>query len=92
MSMPSGSHTEQQTMPSGSHMEQQKEGTVETSFNVVDKAEVDKEMAHMIYASPLPISVIYNLLFHRFSLRLSNIKIAGYVPPTYNRRMRTSLL
>ncbi|XP_074347289.1 uncharacterized protein LOC141686133 [Apium graveolens] len=45
----------------------------------------------MLYASALPFSLLKNPFFRRFCWRLSNSKVAGYVPPTYN-RMRTTLL
>ncbi|XP_074374390.1 uncharacterized protein LOC141714792 [Apium graveolens] len=48
-------------------------------------------MARMLHASALPFSLVKNPYFRKFCLRLSNSKIAGYVPPTYN-RMRTLLL
>ncbi|WOH11569.1 hypothetical protein DCAR_0831058 [Daucus carota subsp. sativus] len=45
----------------------------------------------MIYASALPFYLVKNPYFRRFCLRLSNSRVSGYVPPTYN-RMRTTLL
>ena len=81
------------SLPSGSDLKQQKKnkGTLESCFNVVDRDEVDKETARMIYASTLPFSLVKNPYFRRFCLRLSNSRVFGYVPPTYN-RMRTTLL
>ena len=81
------------SLPSGSDLKQLKrnKGTLESCFNVVDRDEVDKEMAHMIYASTLPFSLVKNPYFRRFCLRLSNSRVADYVRPTYN-RMRTTLL
>ncbi|XP_074374238.1 uncharacterized protein LOC141714626 [Apium graveolens] len=84
---------EYMSLPPGSDIKQQKnlKGTVESCFNVVNRDECDKELARMLYASALPFSLVKNPFFRRFCWRLSNSKVVGYVPPTYN-RMRTNLL
>ncbi|KAK9697669.1 hypothetical protein RND81_08G052600 [Saponaria officinalis] len=80
------------SLPSGSDLKRQKRkrGTLESCFNVVDRDEVDKECARMMYASALPFSLVKNPYFRRFVSRLSNSWVVGYVPPTYN-RLRTTL-
>lgn len=81
------------SLPSGSDLKQPKRmrGSLESCFNVVERDDVDKECARMFYASALPFSLVRNPYFRNFVLKLANGKIAGYVPPTYN-RLRTTLL
>lgn len=81
------------SLTSGSDLLQQKrkKGTVEICFNVVDRDEVDKEIARMFYAFALPFSTAKNSYFRQFVYKLANSKLAGYVPPTYN-KLRTMFL
>jgi len=62
------------SLTSGSDLLQQKrkKGTVEICFNVVDRDEVDKEIARMFYASPLPFSLVKNPYFRQFVHKLAN--------------------
>ncbi|KAH7545623.1 hypothetical protein FEM48_Zijuj01G0113100 [Ziziphus jujuba var. spinosa] len=84
-------------LPSGSDFLQHKKrkgavvGSLEKSFNSVQRDIADKEAARMFYASALPFNFANFSYFRQYSKTLANNNLAGYTPPTYN-RLRTTLL
>ncbi|GFY85676.1 hypothetical protein Acr_04g0004140 [Actinidia rufa] len=51
----------------------------------------DKEATRMFYASGLPFNFARSPYFRKYSLTLANSRLAGYVPPSFD-RLRTTLL
>ncbi|GFY85412.1 hypothetical protein Acr_04g0001500 [Actinidia rufa] len=86
------------SIPEGSNLIQQKkrkgmapQGALTSAFNVAQRDVADKEAARMFYASGLPFNFAKSPYFRKYSLTLANSRLAGYVPPSYN-RLRTTLL
>ncbi|GFY97473.1 hypothetical protein Acr_12g0000140 [Actinidia rufa] len=48
----------------------------------------DKEAARMFYASGLPFNFARSPYFWKYSLTLANSRLAGYVPPSFDRQRR----
>ncbi|GFZ04851.1 hypothetical protein Acr_17g0004230 [Actinidia rufa] len=88
VSIPEGSDLLQQKKRKG--MASGKDALV-SSFNVAERDVADKEAARMFYASGLPFNFARSPYFRKYSLTLANSRLAGYVPPSFN-RLRTTLL
>ncbi|GFZ16767.1 hypothetical protein Acr_26g0000370 [Actinidia rufa] len=88
ISIPEGSDLLQQKKRKG--MASGKDALV-LSFNVAERDVADKEAARMFYASGLPFNFARSPYFRKYSLTLSNSRLAGYVPPSFY-RLRTTLL
>lgn len=84
------------TLPSGSDLVQPKRrkgnpSSIENSFNLIQRDEIDKEIARMFYSAALPFNFARNPFWRSVCFKLSTYNVAGYRPPTYN-RLRTTLL
>lgn len=81
------------SLPEGSDITQHKKrkGTIQYSFNVLEREEADKECAMMFYTGGISFNFARNPYFRAFCQRLANGNLHGYGPPTYE-RLRTTLL
>ncbi|XP_058217264.1 uncharacterized protein LOC131328329 [Rhododendron vialii] len=86
------------TIPEGFDLLQQKKckgmatgGALIDAFNVAQRDVADKDCARMFYASGLAFNLARSPYFRKYSLTLANSRLAGYIPPSYN-RLRTTLL
>ncbi|KMT08139.1 hypothetical protein BVRB_6g143860 [Beta vulgaris subsp. vulgaris] len=67
------------TLPPESVLLQQKrnKGTIEACFNVVERDDLDMECARMFYSAAFPFSLVRNLCFREFILKLANSRCPG---------------
>ncbi|KAM0906211.1 hypothetical protein ACQ4PT_016894 [Festuca glaucescens] len=68
-----------------------KASAIEECFDVDSRSKLDALIARMFYTAGLPFNLARNPWFRQAFMFAANSKLAGYVPPSYN-KIRTSLL
>ncbi|KAM0928455.1 hypothetical protein ACQ4PT_002494 [Festuca glaucescens] len=68
-----------------------KASAIEECFDVDSRSKLDALIARMFYTAGLPFNLARNPWFRQAFMFAANGKLAGYVPPSYN-KIRTSLL
>lgn len=64
---------------------------IEKAFGIELKDKLDQEIARMFYTGGLPFNLARNPHYYRSYQFAAENKIAGYMPPDYN-KLRTTLL